>query len=138
MYSIFAVTKRFMTLEEWKIEQADDDFMFRLSSLSKHRTGLPVVVWIETNMGMKRVSLRVLFTNPTSSFRQPGDKADSLIPVSLDPEKPKVLLEDVIIYVSPLELEAIKKWIVKNYRPLMRHWNMELDTCEAMQLLKKA
>ena len=126
-----------MTLEEWKIEQEDDDFMFRLGNLSKHRTGLPVVVWIETNMGMKHVSPRVLFTNPTSSFLQPGDKADSLIPVSLDPEKPKVLLEDVIIYVSTLELEAIKKWIVKNYRPLIRHWNMEIDSSEVISELQK-
>ena len=126
-----------MTLEEWKIEQEDDDFMFRLGNLSKHRTGLPVVVWIETNMGMKRVSPRVLFTNPTSSFLQPGDKADSLIPVSLDPEKPKVLLEDVIIYVSPLELEVIKKWIIKNYRPLMRHWNGEIDSIAVISELQK-
>ena len=48
-----------MTLEEWKIEQEDDDFMFRLGTLSKHRTGLSVVVWFEANMGMKHVSPRL-------------------------------------------------------------------------------
>lgn len=127
-----------MTLEEWEIEQEDDDFMFRLGNLSKHRTGVPVVVWIEANMGMKRVSPRMLFTNSTSSCLRPGDSADSLIPVSLDPENPKVLLDDAVLNIAPLELEAIKRWIIKNYRPLMQHWNMEIDTCEAVLKLTKA
>lgn len=126
-----------MTLEEWKTEQADDDFMFRLGNLSKHRTGLPVVVWIEANMGMKHVSPRMLFTNSPRSCLRSGDSADSLIPVSLDPDNPKVLLGGAVLHISPLELEAIKRWIVKNYRPLMRHWNMEIDTCEAIRQLQR-
>ena len=126
-----------MTLEEWKIEQKDDDFMFRLGNLSKHRTGLSVVVWIEANMGMKHVSPRMLFSNATSSCLRPCDSAGSLIPISLDPETPKILLDDAIIYLSPLELEAIKRWIVKNYQPLVRHWNMEIDTYEAMRELQR-
>ncbi|MBD5260412.1 MAG: hypothetical protein HDS46_06520 [Bacteroides sp.] len=126
-----------MTLEEWKIEQEDDDFMFRLANLSKHRTGLSVVVWIEANMGMKHVSPRMLFSNSTGSCLRPGDSADSLIPVSLDPENPKILLDDAVLNISTLELEAIKRWIVKNYRPLMRHWNMEIDTYEAIRELQR-
>ena len=90
--------------------------MFRLGNLSKHRTGLSVVVWIEANMGMKHVSPRMLFSNSTGSCLRPGDSADSLIPVSLDPENPKVLLDDAVLNISTLELEAIKRWIVKNYR----------------------
>lgn len=126
-----------MTLEEWKIEQEDDDFMFRLGNVSKHRTGLPVVVWIEATMGMKRVAPRMLFTNSTSSCLRSGDGADSLIPVSLDPENPKVLLDDAVLNISTTELEAIKNWIVKNHRPLMQHWNMEIDTAEAIFQLRK-
>ena len=125
-----------MTREEWKIEQEDDDFMFRLGNLSMHRTGLPVVVWIEANMGMKHVSPRMLFSNSTSSCLRPGDRADSLIPISLDPENPKVLLEYAVIHISPLELEAIKRWIVKNYQPLMRHWNGEIDSLEVITKLR--
>ena len=125
-----------MTLEEWKIEQEDDDFMFRLGNLSKRRTGLPVVVWIEANMGMKHVSPRLLFSNTTSSHLRPGDSTDSLIPVSLDPEHPKILLDDAILHISPLELEAIKKWIVRNYQALMRHWNGEIDSLEVISELR--
>lgn len=126
-----------MTLEEWKIEQEDDDFMFRLGNLSKHRTGLPVVVWIEANMYEKNLRPRVLFSNSTSCSLVPGSNADSLIPVSLDLENPKVLLDDAVLHISPDELEAIKRWIIKNYRPLMQHWNMEIDTCEATLQLTK-
>lgn len=126
-----------MTLEEWKIEKEDDDFMFRLGSVSKHRTGLPVVVWIEASMGMEHVTPRVLFSNSTSSCLRPGDSADALIPVSLDTENPKVLLDDAVLNISSAELEAIKRWIVSNYQPMMQHWNMEIDTCEATLQLTK-
>ena len=125
-----------MTQEEWEKEQEDDDFMFRLGNLSKHRTGLPVVVWIEANMGMKHVSPRMLFSNTTSSCLRHGDSADALIPVSLDPKNPKVLLDDAVLHISSEELEAIKRWIVKNYQPLMRHWNLEVDTVEAISQLQ--
>lgn len=127
-----------MTLEEWKEEQEDDDFMFRLGNVSKHRTGLPAVVWIEANMDMKHVSPRLLFNNSTSSCLRPGDGADALIPLSLDPNDPKVLLEDAVLHIPPAELEVIKGWIIRNYRPLMLHWNMEIDTAETISRLTKA
>lgn len=126
-----------MTLEEWKIEQEDDDFMFRLGNVSKHRTGLPVVVWIEANMYEKNLRPRVLFSNSTSCSFVPGCNADSLIPVSLDLENPEVLLDEAVIHVSPAELNTIKRWIIKNYCPLMQHWNMEIDTAEAISQLQK-
>lgn len=109
MFSTFAVTTRIMTLEEWKIEQEDDDFMFRLGNVSKHRTGLPAVVWIEANMGMKHITPRVLFSNYTGSCLRHGDCANALIPVSLDTENPKVLLDDAVLNISPAVLEAIKR-----------------------------
>lgn len=127
-----------MTLEEWKIEQENDDFMFRLGNLSKHRTGLPVVVWIEANMYEKNLQPRVLFANSTGSCLRTGDSADALMPVSLDPENPKVLLDDASLNISPHELEAVKRWIVRNYQPLMQYWNMEIDTAEALLQLTKA
>ena len=123
-----------MTLEEWNIEQEDNDFMFRLGSLSKHRTGLPVVVWIETNMDMRDVLPRMLFSY--SNDLQSCDNAGSLIPISLDPESPKILLDDAILYISPLELKDIKRWIVRNYQPLMRHWNGEIDSLEVIPELR--
>ena len=88
-----------MTLEAWKTEQEDDDFIFRLGNLPKHRTGLPVIVWIEANMDMKHISPRMLFSTSNGLCLRPGDIADALIPVSLDPENPKVLLEDAVIHI---------------------------------------
>ncbi len=127
-----------MTLEEWREEQEDDDFMFRLGNVSKHRTGLPAVIWIEANMDMKHVSPRLLFNNSTSSCLRPGDDADALIPLSLDPNNSEVLLDNAALHISPTELEVIKRWIITNYQPLMQHWNMEIDTAEAISRLTKA
>ena len=126
-----------MTLEEWKIEQEDDDFMFRLGNLSKHRTGLPTVVWIEVGMGSEHVSPRMLFNNSTDSILCPADGPDALIPVSLDRHNPQVLLTDTTLNLSPAELDMIKSWIMVNYHTLMAHWNGEIDSVEAMSRLQK-
>ncbi len=66
-----------MTLEDGKKKQEEDDFMIRLANLSKHKTGLSVVVWIEANMDMKHVSPRLLFNNSTGSCLLPGDGAEA-------------------------------------------------------------
>lgn len=126
-----------MTLEEWKIEQKDDDFMFRLGNLSKHRTGLPTVVWIEVGTGSEHVSPRMLFNNSTDSSLRPGDSPDALIPVSLDRHNPQVLLNDTDLNLSPAELDMIKKWIIMNYDTLMAHWNGKIDSVETMSRLQK-
>lgn len=126
-----------MTLEEWKLEQEDDDFMFRLGSLSQHRTGLPTVVWIEVGTGSEHVLPRMLFSNTTDSSLWPADSPDALIPMSLDRHNPQVLLTNTTLNISPPELDMIKRWIMRNYHTLMAHWNGEIDSVEAVSQLQK-
>lgn len=126
-----------MTLEEWKAEQEDDDFMFRLGSLSQHRTGLPTVVWIEVGTGSEHVSPRILFNNSTNSSLRPAHGLDALFPISLDRHNPQVLLTDTALNISPAELDMIRRWIMKNYNTLIAHWNGKIDSVEAMSQLQK-
>lgn len=126
-----------MTLEEWKLEQEDDNFMFRLGNLSKHRTGLPTVVWIEVSMGSEHVLPRMLFSNSTDSSLRPADGPNALIPVSLNRHDPQVLLTDTTLNLSPAKLDMIKRWIMMNYHTLMAHWNGEIDSVETMSQLQK-
>ena len=55
-----------------------------------------------------------------------------LIPISIDKYNPEVLIDKEI-----LEFEVIKKFIVKHYEILIRHWNQELDDLDALELLSK-
>ena len=55
-----------------------------------------------------------------------------LIPISIDKYNPEILIDKEI-----LEFEVIKKFIVKHYEILIRHWNQEIDDLDALELLSK-
>ncbi len=119
-----------MTIEQWRKEQEDEDFGFRLASLSPRRTGLPAVVWIEVGSG-ENIQPRMLFTN----YSFDGLRSDSLVPISLDPENPEILVDNFTLHITTSEVEAIKQWITHKYPILLAHWNGEIDSCEAIQQL---
>lgn len=116
-----------MTIEQWHKEQEDEDFGFRLASVSPSKTGLPVVAWMEIGTGNERTIPRVSFSKPNGNNLLP----DELIPFSIDAKNPEILLESVTVNLTPKELDAIKKWIMKNYYTLLAHWAGEIDSCEA-------
>lgn len=116
-----------MTIEQWHKEQEDEDFGFRLASVSPSKTSLPVVAWMEIGTGDNRALPRVSFSKPNGNNLLP----DELIPFSIDAKNPEILLEGVIVNLSPEEMDAIKKWIVNNRLTLLAHWRGEIDSCEA-------
>lgn len=116
-----------MTIEQWHKEQKDEDFGFRLASVSPSKTGLPVVAWMEIGTDDERTLPRVSFSKPNGNNLLP----DELIPFSIDAKNPGILLEGVTVNLTPKELDAIKKWIVKNNHILISHWNGEISSCEA-------
>ncbi len=120
-----------MTIEQWRKEQEDEDFGFRLTNFSPRHTGLPVMVWIEEGSG-EHVQPRMLFTN----YKTDGFRPDSRVPISLDPVNPEILLDDFTLRISPSEVEAIKQWITRKYPILIAHWNGKTDSYEATRQLQ--
>ena len=122
------------TFEAWEQEQAaDDDAMSVLTSLSKGETGLPVVVWIEVKRVSERQTPRMQFSNSGRDDLLPK----SLVPISLDKERPQILVDGVKLDLPNKDLEDLKRWIKSNHEGLMKVWNGNLSPFQFMGLMTK-
>ena len=122
------------TFEAWEQEQtADDDAMSVLTSLSKGETGLPVVVWIEGKRVSERQTPRMQFSNSGRDDLLPK----SLVPISLDKERPRILVDGVKLNITNKDLEDLKRWIKSNHEGLMKVWNGNLSPFQFMGLMTK-
>ncbi len=95
------------------------------------------MVWIEVGSS-EDVTHRMLFTNFSSGGLRPQTVPAALVPISLDPENPKITLDNFTLCLTPSEVEAIKQWITRNYPILLAHWNGETDSYEATLQLQAA
>ena len=122
------------TFKAWEQEQtADDDAMSVLTSLSKGETGLPMVVWIEVKRSSEPQTPRMQFSNSGRNGLLPN----SLVPISLDKECPRILVDGVELNISNKDLEDLKRWIKSNYEGLMKVWNGNLSPYQFMELMTK-
>jgi len=53
-----------------------------------------------------------------------------LIPISIDRNEPKILLNHCRLQITQTELAELQTWIRKNYDALMKVWNQEIDAVE--------
>ena len=122
------------TFEAWEQEQTvDDDAMSVLTSLSKSETGLPMVVWIEVKRVSERQTPRMQFSNSGRDDLLPK----SLVPISLDKERPQILVNGVKLNIPNKDLEDLKRWIKSNHEGLMKVWNGNLSPFQFMGLMTK-
>ena len=122
------------TFEAWEQEQAaDDDVMSVLTSLSKGETGLPMVVWIEVKRVSERQTPRMQFSNSGRDDLLPK----SLVPISLDKERPQILVNGVKLNIPNKDLEDLKRWIKSNHEGLMKVWNGDISPFQFMGLMTK-
>ena len=120
------------TFEAWEQEQtADDDAMSVLTSLSKSETGLPMVVWIEVKRPSEHQTPRMQFSNSERNGLLPN----SLVPISLDKDCPRILVDGVKLNIPNKDLEDLKRWIKSNYEGLMKVWNGNLSPYQFMWLM---
>ena len=122
------------TFEAWEQEQtADDDAMSVLTSLSKGETGLPMVVWIEVKRPSESQTPRMQFSNSERNGLLPN----SLVPISLDKDCPRILVDGVKLNIPNKDLEDLKRWIKSNHEGLMKVWNGNLSPFQFMGLMTK-
>jgi hypothetical protein len=113
-----------------------DDMLLELSSISQRKTGLDVIVWIQTYILQtnQHNTPRIRFQNNTASKPQIKES----IPMSISNE-PKILLKSNDldkISLTPKQIESIKEWIVRNKDILLKHWNAEITSCDVFEFLK--
>lgn len=114
-----------------KEEQENEDLMLEMSNLAQKHTDLPMVIWIESCRQTKHNTPRLKFANSYSTKLIPKE----LIPISIDKDEPKILVNGFKLHIKHKDLEKLKEWIKTHYYDLMKVWNYEIDTYEFMQTL---
>ena len=110
--------------EEKKFGQ---DLMTEMSNLSKKRTQLPMIIWVEAGIrNLKHNVPRMKFVNSTNDKLTDSD----LIPISISKDNPEILVDGVKLKISNKDLDILKKWIIKNYDNLMDLWNLKKDIAD--------
>ena len=97
---------------------------YDMANLFPKHTGLPFVVWISSRGGAKH-DVRVKIA--------PGPKArlEEMVTVGLRPE-----VHVVEGTLSARDLALVGQWIEMNRETLLRYWEEEIDTVDALQQLK--
>ncbi|MCH5230249.1 MAG: hypothetical protein J1F43_00455 [Muribaculaceae bacterium] len=112
-----------MTQADWiKAQLKDDDFSFRLASLSQRHTGLPMVILIDTKLLDNKNTPRLLFNDSYENRWQ----WETLYPISIDKENPILLLGEPPHNLSGNSLSLLKTWIINHYDGLIKVWNGEI------------
>lgn len=115
-----------------------EHMLLEMGNISQRTTGLDSIIWIQTydTQASGRHNIpRIKFQNNTGMKVQD----DQLIPISISDE-PEILLKSndlSKIKLSNKQIRAIKLWIIKNRDILMKYWNKEITTSDAIELLRK-
>ncbi|MBO7133468.1 MAG: hypothetical protein J6W06_04850 [Bacteroidales bacterium] len=113
-----------------------EDMLLELSSISQRKTGLDVIVWVQTYILQtnQHNTPRIRFQNNTAI--KPEIKES--IPMSISDE-PKILLKSNDldkISLTTKQIASIKEWIVRNKDILLKHWNAEITSYDVFVSLK--
>lgn len=108
------------------LDSPKDNEHFEMANISKDKTGLCCIIWVETNMQNSN--------DPKMKFTD----NNRMIPVTISKE-PQLLanysLKD--LNISSKDLNALFFWIKNNYDALMQFWNGEITTDELIDRIKK-
>lgn len=112
-----------------ELRQLDEEQLWEMTNLHPRDTGLPVIVWADSNRQMKH-GLRIKFQNSYS------DKTDSssLIPMTIS-ENPQIPVQ-VKLRISNADLQKIRQWIILNKDLLVAYAKEEITTKDFVNSLK--
>jgi hypothetical protein len=104
-------------------QKSDSDTLFEMANLFPKHTGLPFVVWISTGQGIQHdVRVKVSL----------GPRAipSRMISVALRPT-----VHVVEGNLSAEDLALLRQWIELNEAVILRYWEGEIDTIDAMKAI---
>ena len=111
-------------VEELGAQERDAEAPFEMANLFSKHTGLPFVVWISYKGGAQH-DVRVKVS--------PGPKAlpSEMASVAIRPRVRVVEGE-----MSPADLALLAKWIELNRDTLLKYWDGDIDTVDAIQAIR--
>lgn len=115
-------------------ELLNEDLLHEMSNFRKYITGLPVNISLQIETDEEKHYQHNL---PKLKFQNNNadritSRAD-LIPVSIDPINPKVLIDKPY---NKKYFKAVRQWIINNYDALMQFWHQEIDEFQLKARLK--
>ena len=110
----------------------DDTYLFEMSNLRKHETGLPVNIYISDGRSYGNKIPRLKIMTSTSDNMDPHNTVSIMI-------KKNITEDDIIGYdrIPSSVFSAVKKYINLNYDTLVQFWNGEIGTTELGNKLKR-
>ena len=109
----------------------NDNFGFELSKISKIKTGLPVIVWVQTIISGQNCTPRIYFANTHEEKTQPN----MLIPLSIS-HNPIILSKNPKLNIPTSQFNEIKQWIIRNETLLLKLWKDEICTDDFIEQMK--
>lgn len=105
------------------------NMLWEMANLHPRDTGLPVIVWADSNRQMKH-GLRIKFQNSYS------DKTDSgsLVPMTIS-ENPQIPVQ-VKLKISKADLQKVRQWVILNKDLLVAYAEEEITTKDFVNNLK--
>lgn len=100
------------------------DIFFDMANLGQKHTGLPFVVWISVRGGARH-DVRVKVSRNLKAT------PSELISVAMRPEVRVIDGE-----MSGSDLALLGQWIELNRDVIIRYWNSEIDTMDALQAIR--
>lgn len=112
------------------IDEMDDLQFWELASARQNSTGLPMIVWFQSNSRQIDTAPVVLVqTNNSTTI----DLEQTVI-VSID-DSPLATPENIITLT---DLRLVNDFIILNRELLLTYWRCDIDTCELFNSLKKS
>lgn len=112
-----------------QLRQINEDQLWEMANLHPRDTGLPVIVWADSNRQMKH-GLRIKFQNSYS------DKTDSssLVPMTIS-EDPQIPVQ-VKLRISKADLQKVQQWVILNKDLLVAYAEEKITTKDFVNSLK--
>ena len=107
-----------------KPDRDDSEALFEMANLFSKHTGLPFVVWISYKGGAQH-DVRVKVS--------PGPK---VLPAEMVSVAVRPNIRVMEGYMSARDLALLSKWIELNYDTLLKYWEGDIDTKDAVEAIR--
>lgn len=120
-----------------KFSMDEESELFEMANYrhSKMAMFVPCNIWAKiSNMLSKHNK------SPSAKFQiNTHDKfePENLAEITLSKTNPEIIASRKKIELSSSEITQLKQWIMTNYEPLMKFWNLEIDSVELGNILYK-
>ena len=118
-----------------RLDDLFEEDLFEMANLDKATTGLPVNLWVDSS-GLERDNRHSQYRIKMQNDYGEKTHKNSLIPISLDPYEPRILV-DKPINIKKRDLKLVYQYITDNYNLFKAHMEGELTDAQLIRALEE-